>query len=61
MAGASFVGGPVFPIAHNGHAAWGITAGMTDQADLFIEEIGDDGASRARGRGDGALPGASTR
>ena len=54
VAGASFVGGPVFPIAHNGHAAWGITAGMTDQADLFIEEIGDDGASRPRGLGDGA-------
>ena len=45
VAGASFVGAPVLPIAHNGHAAWGITAGMTDQADLFIEEIGDDGAS----------------
>ena len=49
VAGASFVGGPVFPIAHNGHAAWGITAGMTDQADLFIEEIGDDGASVREG------------
>ena len=45
VAGASFVGGPAFPIAHSGHAAWGITAGMTDQADLFIEQIGPDGAS----------------
>jgi penicillin amidase len=45
VAGASFVGGPALPIAHNGHAAWGITAGMTDQADLFIEEIGEDGQS----------------
>jgi penicillin amidase len=45
LAGASFVGAPAMPIAQNGHAAWGITAGLTDQADLFIEEIGDDGAS----------------
>jgi len=45
LAGASFVGAPALPIAHNGHAAWGITAGLTDQADLFIEEIGDDGQS----------------
>jgi penicillin amidase len=45
LAGASFVGAPALPIAHNGHAAWGITAGLTDQADLFIEEIGEDGVS----------------
>ena len=45
LAGASFVGAPALPIAHNGHAAWGITAGLTDQADLFIEELGDDGRS----------------
>jgi penicillin G amidase len=51
VAGASFVGGPVLPVAHNGHAAWGITAAMTDQADLFIEEIGDDGASVREGAG----------
>lgn len=49
VAGASFVGAPALPIAHNGHAAWGITAGMTDQADLFIEEIGPDGASVHQG------------
>jgi penicillin amidase len=45
VAGASFVGGPALPIAHNGHAAWGITAGLTDQADLFIEELGSDGTT----------------
>lgn len=39
VAGASFVGGPAFPGGHNGHAAWGITAGCTDSADLFWEEI----------------------
>ncbi len=45
IAGASFVGGPAFPIGTNGHAAWGITAGLTDNSDLFLEEIGPDGAS----------------
>ena len=45
MAGASFVGGPVFPSGHNGHAAWGITAACTDSADLFVEEIGPDGTT----------------
>jgi penicillin G amidase len=49
VAGASFVGAPALPIAHNGHAAWGITAGITDQADLFIEEIGPDAASVRQG------------
>lgn len=43
VAGASFVGGPAFPSAHNGHAAWGITAGCSDSSDLFWEEpIGPD-------------------
>jgi penicillin amidase len=54
LAGASFVGAPALPIAWNGHAAWGITAGLTDQADLFIEEIGPDGGS-VRGA-DGFVP-----
>jgi penicillin amidase len=45
VAGASFVGAPALPIGHNGMVAWGITAALTDQADLFIEEVGPDGAS----------------
>ena len=48
VAGASFVGGPAFPTAHNGHAAWGITAGCSDSADLFWEEI-DSATDTARG------------
>ena len=48
VAGASFVGGPAFPSGHNGHAAWGVTAGCTDGADLFWEEL-DHSASTARG------------
>ena len=42
IAGATFVGGPAFPTAHNDHAAWGITAGLTDNTDLFIESNIDD-------------------
>jgi penicillin amidase len=51
VAGASFVGSPALPIGHNGYAAWGITAGLTDQWDLFIEEVGPDGASVRQGDG----------
>lgn len=53
-AGASFVGGPGIPAGHNGFAAWGITAGLTDNTDLFLEEIGLDGASVRQG--DGFVP-----
>ncbi len=49
VAGASFVGGPAFPIGTNGHAAWGITAGLTDNTDLFLEEVGPDGVSVREG------------
>ncbi len=48
VAGASFVGGPAFPTGHNGNAAWGITAGCTDSADLFWEGLDID-AGTARG------------
>jgi penicillin amidase len=49
VAGASFVGGPVVPSGHNGHVAWGITAGCTDSADLFWEEIVDGSARGPNG------------
>jgi penicillin amidase len=51
IAGATFVGGPSFLVGHNGHACWGLTAGLTDNTDLFQEEIGPDGASVRRGAG----------
>jgi penicillin amidase len=35
----------MFPVGHNGTAAWGNTAGLLDNTDLFIEEIGSDGKS----------------
>ena len=49
VAGASFVGGPVVLAGHNGFAAWGLTAGLVDNTDLFLEEIGPDGASVKQG------------
>lgn len=50
-AGASFVGAPTFPAGHNGFAAWGITAGLVDSTDLFLEEVGPDGRSVREGAG----------
>ena len=49
IAGAAFAGSPAFISAHNGHVAWGVTAGLVDNTDLFIEEIGPDGTTVRRG------------
>jgi penicillin amidase len=43
--GAALAGTPGFPIGHNGFAAWGVTAGLTDNSDFFIETLGPDGRS----------------
>ena len=51
VAGASLVGAPGFPVGFNGHCAWGVTAGLIDNTDLFVEEIGPDGASIRIGDG----------
>ena len=53
-AGATFVGGPSVLVGHNGTACWGMTAGLVDNTDLFLEEIGPDGASVRQG--DGFVP-----
>ena len=45
VAGATFAGAPAFPIGHNGFACWGVTAGLTDNSDLFLETLGPDGQS----------------
>lgn len=45
VAGAALAGTPTFAAAHNGAVAWGITAGLIDNTDLFIEEVGPDGRS----------------
>jgi penicillin amidase len=53
-AGATFLGGPNVLAGHNGFAAWGLTAGLVDNTDLFIEQIGPDG--RSVRQGDGYVP-----
>jgi penicillin amidase len=50
-AGASLIGSPCIGIGHNGFAAWGITAGLADQTDLFIETVTPDGRNVRRGAG----------
>lgn len=47
-AGATLIGAVGFAAGHNGHVAWGATAGQIDNTDLFIEELSDDG-HQARG------------
>jgi penicillin amidase len=49
VAGATFVGGPGVLVGHNGTGCWGVTSGLVDNTDLFIEEIGSDGASVKQG------------
>jgi len=49
VAGATFLGGPNVVAGHNGHAAWGVTAGLIDNTDLFREQIGPDGTSVREG------------
>jgi penicillin amidase len=48
-AGATFLGGPAVQAGHNGFAAWGVTAGLIDNTDLFREQIGPDGRSVLQG------------
>ncbi|MFQ5554554.1 MAG: penicillin acylase family protein, partial [Acidimicrobiia bacterium] len=45
LAGACLAGTPSFGVGHNGHVAWGVTAGLIDNTDLFVEEIGENGTS----------------
>ena len=45
LAGAALPGTPAVAVGHNGHCAWGVTAGLTDNTDLFLERIGPDGQS----------------
>jgi penicillin amidase len=45
VAGAALAGTPVMVVGHNGALSWGVTAGLVDNTDLFIEEVGSDGRS----------------
>jgi len=49
VAGISIVGIPAFITGHNGHAAWGSTSAQVDNADLFLEELRDDGRRARQG------------
>ncbi|HWC31402.1 MAG TPA: penicillin acylase family protein, partial [Dehalococcoidia bacterium] len=51
IAGAALVGAPGIGSGHNGFAAWGVTAGLVDTVDLFIEDVGPDGRRVRRGDG----------
>ncbi len=51
VAGAALAGAPGIIVGHNGHVAWGVTAGLTDNTDLFLEESVPDGVS-VRRKGD---------
>ncbi len=43
FAGAALAGTPAVAIGHNGFCAWGVTAGLTDNTDLFIETLDPSG------------------
>ncbi|MEE9205663.1 MAG: penicillin acylase family protein, partial [Acidimicrobiia bacterium] len=51
LVGGSIPATPGFGFGHNGSVAWGVTAGLIDNTDLFIEEVGPDGRSVRRGEG----------
>lgn len=53
-AGASLIGTPAIVIGHSEVAAWGVTAGMVDDVEVYLEEIGPDG--RSVREGDGFVP-----
>jgi len=49
LAGAALAGAAAVPAGHNGFVAWGVTAGLIDNTDLYLEEVGPDGASVRQG------------
>lgn len=54
VAGASFPGMPLIPSGFNGTSAWGVTAGMVDGIDLFVEKL--DREKKTVRDGDGSAP-----
>lgn len=41
LAGACYAGTPAVLVGFNGHGAWGVTAGLSDTTDLFVERLED--------------------
>lgn len=46
LCGAVIPATPVFGVGHNEHAAWGVTAGLIDNTDLFVETVEGDAVRR---------------
>jgi penicillin amidase len=42
VAGGSYVGTPAVLVGFNGQGAWGVTAGLSDNTDLYLEELEGD-------------------
>ena len=52
LRGVSAAGVPVLGIGHNGTVGWGFTSGLTDEDDLYAEElVGDTASERYRFKG----------
>jgi len=49
VAGAFYACSPSLAAGHNDVAAWGVTAGLADDVDLYLEEIGEDHQSVLEG------------
>jgi len=49
VVGGAIPATPAFGFGHNTHTAWGVTAGLVDNTDLFLEDVGPDGNSVRRG------------
>jgi acyl-homoserine lactone acylase PvdQ len=47
--GATAPGVPVLGLGHNEHVAWGLTSGLTDDDDLYVEQLTGDETYRFRG------------
>jgi penicillin amidase len=48
--GATAPGVPVLGLGHNEHVAWGLTSGLTDDDDLYVEQLTGDETYRFRGQ-----------
>ena len=47
--GVSAAGVPLVGIGHNGDVAWGFTSGLSDEDDLYVEQVTGDETYRFRG------------
>lgn len=48
--GATAPGVPVLGLGHNDHVAWGVTSGLTDDDDLYVEQLTGEETYRFRGQ-----------